>query len=204
MIRATEAVSTNTTDTRPSTAPSPKNRIRRPSTPFATSLTPTSGSDAPPELHSPAASSASIQPLSSHPPQPIHSNSLTSLNLHQMSNDPQESTLQDRLISSEVQCSPHRPRSRVSSMSTPCSLVSTPPPSGMCHRTPKRLPIFAVSSSLNQHTKEELLEAGFDGWLSKPIDFQRLDIILKGAKCKRSRKEGRYRTKDFKAGGWFN
>jgi hypothetical protein len=204
MIRTIEAVSTNTADTSPSTAPSTKNRIGPLSTLFAAPLNLKSGSETPPGFCVPADNSASVQPLSSPTPKPVLGNSPTLLDLHQISNDPQESILQDRIISSELQFSPNRLRSRGSSMSTSGSLISIPSPSGMPLRTPKRLPIFAVSSSLDQHTKEELLEAGFDGWLSKPIDFQRLDIILKGAKCKRSREEGQNRTEDFKAGGWFN
>ncbi|KAF2795525.1 phytochrome-like protein [Melanomma pulvis-pyrius CBS 109.77] len=66
-----------------------------------------------------------------------------------------------------------------------------------------RIPIFAVSSSLDQHTQVSMEEAGFDGWLPKPIDFQRLDMILKGATCKSARIEGLYLTSNPEAGGWF-
>ncbi|KAF2709473.1 hypothetical protein K504DRAFT_526003 [Pleomassaria siparia CBS 279.74] len=83
--------------------------------------------------------------------------------------------------------------------------VSSRPSSMMTlARHTDHLPIFAISSALYQHTQESLQEAGFDGWLSKPVDFQRLSLILKGATDEESRLKGIYRTDDVKAGGWFH
>jgi hypothetical protein len=68
--------------------------------------------------------------------------------------------------------------------------IVLPPPSEMLsHESssladqphiPKHVPIFAVSAGLDQHTEESLRSVGFDGWLSKPIDFKKLSITLQG------------------------
>lgn len=67
----------------------------------------------------------------------------------------------------------------------------------------KPIPIFAVSANLNQHSQESLEAAGFDGWLSKPIDYTRLGIVLRGSLSEEARAAGRYSKRDPKAGGWF-
>jgi len=41
-----------------------------------------------------------------------------------------------------------------------------------------RIPIIAVSASLSEQRVGEYVEAGFDGWIVKPIDFKRLEDIL--------------------------
>jgi CheY-like chemotaxis protein/two-component sensor histidine kinase len=66
-----------------------------------------------------------------------------------------------------------------------------------------RLPIFAVSASLERHTQESLSAAGLDGWLSKPIDFKRLGVILEGVVSREARWQAKSATGDFKRGGWF-
>lgn len=66
-----------------------------------------------------------------------------------------------------------------------------------------RIPIFAVSANLSLHTQESLEEAGFDGWLPKPVDFTRLAVILRGTFSDLLREEGRYTPSDTRAGGWF-
>jgi hypothetical protein len=71
-------------------------------------------------------------------------------------------------------------------------------------RKSDRVPIFAVSASLDQHTQESLAGAGFDGWLSKPIDFKRLYVILQGVMSPESRVQRISATGDFARGGWFN
>jgi hypothetical protein len=67
-----------------------------------------------------------------------------------------------------------------------------------------RVPIFAVSASLNQHTQESLSAAGFDGWLSKPIDFKRLGVVLEGVGSREARIQAKSAPGDFKRGGWFD
>jgi len=77
------------------------------------------------------------------------------------------------------------------------------PPATVIRPPNKPIPIFAVSANLNQHTQESLEAAGFDGWLSKPIDYTRLGLVLKGSFSEEARKMGRYSPKEPKAGGWF-
>lgn len=67
-----------------------------------------------------------------------------------------------------------------------------------------RTPIFAVSASLDQHTQGSLTAIGFDGWLSKPIDFKRLHAVLEGVTDPESRMRARSAAGDFACGGWFN
>ncbi|KAF2679854.1 hypothetical protein K458DRAFT_434754 [Lentithecium fluviatile CBS 122367] len=67
-----------------------------------------------------------------------------------------------------------------------------------------RVPIFAVSASLIQHSQASLQAAGFDGWLSKPIDFKRLGIILEGVVSRDARTKAKSGPGDFKGGGWFD
>lgn len=67
-----------------------------------------------------------------------------------------------------------------------------------------RLPIFAVSASLFENQRGELIGYGFDGWLLKPIDFDRLRIILKGTLDRTQRKSDVYKPgRDWEAGGWL-
>ncbi|KAF2466189.1 uncharacterized protein BDR25DRAFT_345761 [Lindgomyces ingoldianus] len=68
---------------------------------------------------------------------------------------------------------------------------------------PGRVPIFAVSASLEQHSQASLEAAGFDGWLSKPIDFKRLSVVLEGALSRDARAHSRCKIGDFTRGGWF-
>ncbi|EAU85944.2 atypical/HisK protein kinase [Coprinopsis cinerea okayama7 len=49
-----------------------------------------------------------------------------------------------------------------------------------CKLNDGRIPIFAVSASLKESQRDELAEHGMDGWILKPIDFKRLNTILKG------------------------
>lgn len=67
-----------------------------------------------------------------------------------------------------------------------------------------RLPIFAVSASLPERQRGELLECGMDGWIVKPIDFRRLNVILKGVTDPTQRKQDVYRPGcNWEGGGWL-
>ncbi|EIW81252.1 hypothetical protein CONPUDRAFT_104552 [Coniophora puteana RWD-64-598 SS2] len=67
-----------------------------------------------------------------------------------------------------------------------------------------RIPIFAVSASLFENQRGELLSYGFDGWLLKPIDFDRLRVILKGTLDRNQRKLEIYKPgRVWEAGGWL-
>lgn len=66
-----------------------------------------------------------------------------------------------------------------------------------------RVPIFAVSASLLEDRRREYLELGFDGWLQKPTNFDRLKLLLKGAKDPEVRRETQYIPGQWEQGGWF-
>jgi CheY-like chemotaxis protein len=66
-----------------------------------------------------------------------------------------------------------------------------------------RTPIFAVSASLRPEDLGRFKESGFDGWLLKPIEFRRLNLLLAGAFSAEARQEGLYECAKFKLGGWF-
>ncbi|KAL8717931.1 MAG: hypothetical protein Q9225_004879 [Loekoesia sp. 1 TL-2023] len=66
-----------------------------------------------------------------------------------------------------------------------------------------RIPIFAVSASLLEKERDEYIEAGFDGWILKPIDFQRLSVLLSGIVEEKIRESCLYKPGQWEQGGWF-
>ncbi|KAJ5383598.1 hypothetical protein N7517_001509 [Penicillium concentricum] len=66
-----------------------------------------------------------------------------------------------------------------------------------------RIPIFAVSASLLEENRTMYMDSGFDGWVMKPIDFQRVDRLLGGVRLQWVREEVVYRPGVWEAGGWF-
>ncbi|KAJ5835871.1 CheY-like superfamily [Penicillium robsamsonii] len=66
-----------------------------------------------------------------------------------------------------------------------------------------RIPIFAVSASLLEVNRTMYMNSGFDGWVMKPIDFQRVDRLLGGVRLEWVREEVVYRPGEWEAGGWF-
>ncbi|EGO23709.1 Fph type histidine kinase [Serpula lacrymans var. lacrymans S7.9] len=67
-----------------------------------------------------------------------------------------------------------------------------------------RVPIFAVSTSLREQQRSELIGYGMDGWILKPIDFKRLKIILQGIVDPSQRDRDVYKPGcSWEAGGWF-
>ncbi|ETS78349.1 hypothetical protein PFICI_10411 [Pestalotiopsis fici W106-1] len=66
-----------------------------------------------------------------------------------------------------------------------------------------RVPIFAVSASLVEKDKRVYVEAGFDGWILKPIDFKRLHILLDGITKDDTRDGCLYVPGQWERGGWF-
>lgn len=66
-----------------------------------------------------------------------------------------------------------------------------------------RVPIIAVSASLIEKERQTYIDAGFDGWILKPIAFKRLTEIMKGIVDKETRKENLYRPGNWESGGWF-
>ncbi|KAJ7175413.1 phytochrome-like protein [Mycena filopes] len=66
------------------------------------------------------------------------------------------------------------------------------------------IPIFAVSASLVERRREEMVNYGIDGWILKPIDFKRLKLILSGVTDPEQRQHEKYHLGcSWEAGGWF-
>ncbi|KAI1175189.1 hsp90-like protein [Nemania sp. FL0916] len=67
----------------------------------------------------------------------------------------------------------------------------------------RRIPIFAVSASLMEKDRAVYIEAGFDGWILKPIDFRRLHVLLDGITNEVVREQSLYEPGEWERGGWF-
>ena len=71
------------------------------------------------------------------------------------------------------------------------------------HRT-KHVPIFAVSASLLERQRNDLITLGIDGWLLKAIDFKRLRVFLEGIVDVVQRERNLYHPGcNWEAGGWL-
>lgn len=71
------------------------------------------------------------------------------------------------------------------------------------HEVNGRLPIIAVSATLLESEQAELAKH-FDGWILKPVDFRRMQKVLRGITDEKSRKEDAYRKgKVWEQGGFF-
>ena len=66
-----------------------------------------------------------------------------------------------------------------------------------------RIPIFAVSASLVEKEQQRYKDVGFDGWVLKPIDFSRVNELLKGLVDDSARKSCLYMAGHWEQGGWF-
>ena len=66
-----------------------------------------------------------------------------------------------------------------------------------------RIPIFAVSASLIEKDGQMYIDAGFDGWILKPVDFKRLSVLMAGIVEDDTRNECLYEPGDWERGGWF-
>lgn len=69
--------------------------------------------------------------------------------------------------------------------------------------TTKRIPIFAVSASLLEKDRQTYIDSGFDGWIMKPIDFHRVNHLLKGVQQEEARNSSVYQSGMWEKGGWF-
>jgi CheY-like chemotaxis protein len=66
-----------------------------------------------------------------------------------------------------------------------------------------RIPIFAVSASLVEQEMDLYIDAGFDGWILKPVDFKRLATLLQGITDDLVREQNLYIAGRWEHGGWF-
>jgi hypothetical protein len=67
-----------------------------------------------------------------------------------------------------------------------------------------RVPIIAVSASLVEKDRQVYIDAGFDGWIPKPIAFGRLTEIMEGLVDRTVRKKNLYKPGSWERGGWFS
>lgn len=67
-----------------------------------------------------------------------------------------------------------------------------------------RIPIFAVSASLVEKERQKYIDLGFDGWILKPVDFKRVDQLLKGIIDEETRNDCLYQPGKWEQGGWFS
>ncbi|EME89523.1 histidine kinase A [Pseudocercospora fijiensis CIRAD86] len=67
-----------------------------------------------------------------------------------------------------------------------------------------RVPVIAVSASLIERDRPHYIDGGFDGWILKPISFQRLQEIMEGIVDKQVRIENLYKPGSWERGGWFD
>lgn len=85
------------------------------------------------------------------------------------------------------------------------SSSSVVPSTRLSIRLNGRIPIFAVSASLQERQRTEMMEYGMDGWILKPVEFKRLRIILKGILDPTQREQDVYRVGcSWEAGGWLD
>jgi hypothetical protein len=67
-----------------------------------------------------------------------------------------------------------------------------------------RIPVFAVSASLVEKDRQKYIDSGFDGWILKPVDFKRVDLLLRGIIDDEARNECIYQPGKWEQGGWFD
>lgn len=67
-----------------------------------------------------------------------------------------------------------------------------------------RIPIFAVSASLLESECQKYIDVGFDGWVMKPINFARLNVLLSGLVDRDAKMGATYKPGEWEIGGWFD
>lgn len=67
-----------------------------------------------------------------------------------------------------------------------------------------QVPIFAVSASLFEKDAPNYINTGFDGWIMKPIDFNRLNTLFNGLRHDNLRNDCTYQPGHWEKGGWFS
>ncbi|KAJ5899360.1 CheY-like superfamily [Penicillium taxi] len=66
-----------------------------------------------------------------------------------------------------------------------------------------RIAVFAVSASLMEKHWPIYVDVGFDGWITKPIDFQRFHSLLRGVRSTEHQRTCAYQPGMWEHGGWF-
>ncbi|KAL4954227.1 hypothetical protein BDW69DRAFT_143536 [Aspergillus filifer] len=63
--------------------------------------------------------------------------------------------------------------------------------------------VFAVSASLQEKDIQMYIDLGFDGWIMKPVNFNRLNTLLAGIFDPEARNNAVYEPGQWEKGGWF-
>ncbi|KAK6361485.1 Light-sensor Protein kinase [Orbilia blumenaviensis] len=71
------------------------------------------------------------------------------------------------------------------------------------HKLNGRIPIVAVSASLLEKERQMYIDCGFDGWILKPVDFRRLNVLMDGIVNPETRSTCLYTPGEWERGGWF-
>jgi len=58
--------------------------------------------------------------------------------------------------------------------------------------------------SLSETRVQEYIDIGFDGWILKPIDFNRLEAVLTAIEDEKTREILLYGAGSWEKGGWFH
>ncbi|KAL9052356.1 MAG: hypothetical protein Q9162_005448 [Coniocarpon cinnabarinum] len=66
-----------------------------------------------------------------------------------------------------------------------------------------RVPVIAVSATLAENERDQYVEAGFDAWILKPINFTRLQELMRGIVDGETRSGCLYKPGKWEQGGWF-
>jgi CheY-like chemotaxis protein len=67
-----------------------------------------------------------------------------------------------------------------------------------------RVPIIAVSASLEERHRQQYIDAGFDAWILKPIPFDRMNKLIAAIVDTKIRHECLYESGQWERGGWFH
>lgn len=79
----------------------------------------------------------------------------------------------------------------------------TPQTSTFRHPGSRQIPIFAVSASLHENQKSQLLDCGFSGFILKPVTFARLQELMLGALDAYVMTQNYYQAGRWEKGGWL-
>ncbi|KAG9003263.1 Light-sensor Protein kinase [Tulasnella sp. JGI-2019a] len=71
------------------------------------------------------------------------------------------------------------------------------------HQCNGRIPIFAVSASITENQRDDLWEIGFDGYLLKPIVWDRVQDMFEGTTDPEQRRKDMYTPGRWERGGWL-
>ncbi|KAG8886222.1 Light-sensor Protein kinase [Tulasnella sp. 331] len=81
--------------------------------------------------------------------------------------------------------------------------TNKPPRTLPSHKVNGRMPILAVSASISENQHNDLWEVGLDGYLLKPIVWDRVQDLFRGTTDPEQRRKDMYITGSWERGGWL-